>query len=414
MDSKTQKTLNTILNNLIDDAKEIGSITYDEIVDAFNELNINSYEFESQVLPAFKKSNIRIINGENDDVDDFSNDFDSDFDLSPYEDEEDYLDTESDISRDSGIIDGDEDDESDEFDKQKEEMEELAQSLKLEDTSTSSTNDPVKTYLKDIGKIDLLSAEEEVELAKRMEKGDIEAKNKLIEANLRLVVSLAKKYQSRCTGLHLLDLIQEGNCGLIKAVDKFDYTKGYKFSTYATWWIRQSVTRAIADQARTIRIPVHMVETINKLNRIKRELIQELGREPDVGEIAKRMEVSESKVREIMKISLEPLSLEAPVGEEEDTRMADFVADESNDAPAEAAHKSMMHESLMQVLQSLTEREQKVLLLRFGIEDGRPRTLEEVGQEFNVTRERIRQIEAKALRKLRHPTRSKKLRDFLE
>ncbi len=275
-----------------------------------------------------------------------------------------------------------------------------------------SVDDPVRMYLKEIGKVSLLSGDEEIELAKRMELGDEEAKGRLCEANLRLVVSIAKRYVGR--GMLFLDLIQEGNLGLIKAVDKFDWRKGYKFSTYATWWIRQAITRSIADQARTIRIPVHMVETINKLIRISRQLLQEFGREPTPEEIAEEMDISVEKVREILKIAQEPVSLETPIGEEEDSHLGDFIPDEDVPAPAEAAAFSMLKEQLIEVLDTLTEREQKVLKLRFGLEDGRARTLEEVGKRFDVTRERIRQIEAKALRKLRHPSRSKKLKDYLE
>ena len=275
-----------------------------------------------------------------------------------------------------------------------------------------SIEDPVRMYLKEIGKVPLLSAEEEIELAKRMENGDQAAKKRLAEANLRLVVSIAKRYVGR--GMLFLDLIQEGNLGLIKAVEKFDYRKGYKFSTYATWWIRQAITRAIADQARTIRIPVHMVETINKLIRVSRQLLQELGREPQPEEIAAEMNMPVERVREILKISQEPVSLETPIGEEEDSHLGDFIQDDNVPVPAEAAAFTLLKEQLVEVLGTLTEREQKVLRLRFGLDDGRARTLEEVGKEFNVTRERIRQIEAKALRKLRHPSRSRKLKDFLE
>jgi len=275
-----------------------------------------------------------------------------------------------------------------------------------------SIDDPVRMYLKEIGKVPLLSPDEEVDLAKRMNDGDAEARRKLTEANLRLVVSIAKRYVGR--GMLFLDLIQEGNLGLIKAVEKFDYEKGFKFSTYATWWIRQAITRAIADQARTIRIPVHMVETINKLIRVSRQLLQELGRDPIPEEIAEEMGLSEDKVREIMKIAQEPVSLETPIGEEEDSHLGDFIPDDDAPAPAEAAAFTLLKEQLMEVLDTLTPREEKVLRLRFGLDDGRARTLEEVGKEFNVTRERIRQIEAKALRKLRHPSRSKKLKDYLE
>ena len=275
-----------------------------------------------------------------------------------------------------------------------------------------SIEDPVRMYLKEIGKVNLLTADEETELAKRMEQGDEAAKKRLAEANLRLVVSIAKRYVGR--GMLFLDLIQEGNLGLIKAVEKFDYRKGYKFSTYATWWIRQAITRAIADQARTIRIPVHMVETINKLIRVSRQLLQELGREPSPEEIAEEMDMSVDRVREILKISQEPVSLETPIGEEEDSHLGDFIQEDNVPVPADAAAFTLLKEQLVEVLGTLTDREQKVLRLRFGLDDGRARTLEEVGKEFNVTRERIRQIEAKALRKLRHPSRSRKLKDYLD
>lgn len=275
-----------------------------------------------------------------------------------------------------------------------------------------SIDDPVKMYLKEIGKVKLLSSDEEIILAKRIEDGDLAAKRKLVESNLRLVVSIAKRYVGR--GMLFLDLIQEGNLGLIKAVEKFDYSKGFKFSTYATWWIRQAITRSIADQARTIRIPVHMVETINKLIRISRQLLQELGREPEPEEVAEEMNMPVEKVREIMKIAQDPISLETPIGEEEDSHLGDFIPDEDAPAPAEVAAFTLLKEQLVNVLDTLSPREEKVLRLRFGLDDGRARTLEEVGKEFNVTRERIRQIEAKALRKLRHPSRSKKLKDFLE
>ena len=275
-----------------------------------------------------------------------------------------------------------------------------------------SVDDPVRMYLKEIGKVPLLSPDEEIELAKKIELGDEAAKKKLAEANLRLVVSIAKRYVGR--GMQLLDLIQEGNLGLIKAVEKFDYRKGYKFSTYATWWIRQAITRAIADQARTIRIPVHMVETINRLVRTQRQLVQKLGREATPEELAKELDMPVDRVREIMKISQDPVSLETPIGEEEDSHLGDFIQDDNVEVPADAATYTLLHEQLMEVLSTLTEREQKVLRLRFGLDDGRPRTLEEVGRQFNVTRERIRQIEAKALRKLRHPSRSKVLKDYLD
>ena len=298
-----------------------------------------------------------------------------------------------------------------------EDLSELEEEVDLANVDLSvpegvGVDDPVRMYLKEIGKVPLLSAEEEIELAKRMELGDEEAKKRLAEANLRLVVSIAKRYVGR--GMLFLDLIQEGNLGLIKAVEKFDYKKGYKFSTYATWWIRQAITRAIADQARTFRIPVHMVETINKLMRVSRQLVQELGREATAEEIAEKMDIPADKVREILKIAQEPVSLETPIGEEEDSHLGDLIQDDNVPVPADAANYTMLKEQIVEVLCTLTEREQRVLKLRFGLEDGRPRTLEEVGKEFDVTRERIRQIEAKALRKLRHPSRSKKLRDFLE
>ena len=290
--------------------------------------------------------------------------------------------------------------------------EEAEQEIDLSVPEGISIDDPVRMYLKEIGKVPLLHPEEEIDLAKRIEEGENVAKQKLAEANLRLVVSIAKRYVGR--GMLFLDLIQEGNLGLIKAVEKFDYRKGYKFSTYATWWIRQAITRAIADQARTIRIPVHMVETINKLIRVSRQLLQELGRDPLPEEISEKMEMPVDKVREIMKIAQEPVSLETPIGEEEDSHLGDFIPDDDAPAPAEAAAFTMLKEQLINVLDTLTPREEKVLRLRFGLDDGRARTLEEVGKEFNVTRERIRQIEAKALRKLRHPSRSKKLKDYLD
>lgn len=348
--------------------KKKNSLEYQEISDFFKDMELDADEFE-KILDFLETNNIDVLRIMDDD------DIDDDIIL----DDEDEVEVEKiDLSVPDGV----------------------------------SIEDPVRMYLKEIGKVPLLSAEEEIELAKRMELGDQEAKKRLAEANLRLVVSIAKRYVGR--GMLFLDLIQEGNLGLIKAVEKFDYRKGYKFSTYATWWIRQAITRAIADQARTIRIPVHMVETINKLIRVSRQLLQELGREPTPEEIAAEMNMPVDRVREILKISQEPVSLETPIGEEEDSHLGDFIQDDNVPVPADAAAFTLLKEQLEEVLGTLTEREQKVLTLRFGLEDGRARTLEEVGKEFNVTRERIRQIEAKALRKLRHPSRSRKLKDYLE
>ena len=348
--------------------KKKNSLEYQEISEFFKDMELDADEFE-KILDFLETNNIDVLRIMDDD------DIDDDIIL----DDEDEVEVEKiDLSVPDGV----------------------------------SIEDPVRMYLKEIGKVPLLSAEEEIELAKRMELGDQEAKKRLAEANLRLVVSIAKRYVGR--GMLFLDLIQEGNLGLIKAVEKFDYRKGYKFSTYATRWIRQAITRAIADQARTIRIPVHMVETINKLIRVSRQLLQELGREPTPEEIAAEMNMPVDRVREILKISQEPVSLETPIGEEEDSHLGDFIQDDNVPVPADAAAFTLLKEQLEEVLGTLTEREQKVLTLRFGLEDGRARTLEEVGQEFNVTRERIRQIEAKALRKLRHPSRSRKLKDYLE
>jgi len=350
------------LKDIIESGKKKGVLTYKEINDALDGAEIDAENLD-KLLGALEEMKIDVIDGELDkDISEDEEDSDSDIDLSVPE----------------GV----------------------------------SIDDPVRMYLKEIGKVNLLSADEEVDLAKRMAQGEDEAKRKLAEANLRLVVSIAKRYVGR--GMLFLDLIQEGNLGLIKAVEKFDYTKGYKFSTYATWWIRQAITRAIADQARTIRIPVHMVETINKLIRVSRQLLQQYGRDPLPEEVAREMDISEDKVREIIKIAQEPVSLETPIGEEEDSHLGDFIPDDDAPAPAEAAAFTLLKEQLMDVLDTLTPREEKVLRLRFGLDDGRARTLEEVGKEFMVTRERIRQIEAKALRKLRHPSRSKKLRDFLD
>ena len=341
------------------------------------------------------------------------NDFFTDMELTPEQMEKvfDYLEANNiDVLRISSDADDDAGIEIDDIISDEEEVD--MENIDLSVPEGVSIEDPVRMYLKEIGKVPLLSAEREIELAKRMEEGDEDAKKELAEANLRLVVSIAKRYVGR--GMLFLDLIQEGNLGLIKAVEKFDYHKGYKFSTYATWWIRQAITRAIADQARTIRIPVHMVETINKLIRVSRQLLQELGREPLPEEIAKELDMPVDRVREILKISQEPVSLETPIGEEEDSHLGDFIQDDNVPVPAEAAAQTLLKEQLDEVLDTLTEREQKVLRLRFGMNDGRARTLEEVGKEFDVTRERIRQIEAKALRKLRHPSRSRKLRDYLD
>ena len=367
---------------LIEKGKKQGSLTLAEIMEAFSETELDKDQVEN-LYETLGNLGIEVIENKTDKVDiDFAQD---DLDL-------DDLD-ESIVKDDTPM-----------------EIEEIDLSL----PKGISIDDPVRMYLKEIGKIPLLKPHEEVELARRMHEGDELAKQRLVEANLRLVVSIAKRYVGR--GMLFLDLIQEGNLGLIKAVEKFDYVKGFKFSTYATWWIRQAITRAIADQARTIRIPVHMVETINKLIRVSRQLLQELGRDPKPEEIAKEMDMTEDKVREIMKIAQDPVSLETPIGEEEDSHLGDFIQDEDSPAPApaEAAAYSLLKEQIEDVLGSLNEREQKVLKLRFGLEDGRARTLEEVGKEFDVTRERIRQIEAKALRKLRHPSRSKKLRDYLD
>ncbi|MCI5605597.1 MAG: RNA polymerase sigma factor RpoD [Clostridia bacterium] len=356
-----QEKKKAIKKELLERGKKKGVLTFKEIIDAFEDLEVTPEEIE-QLYDRFEKESIELVE--------------------------------------------DLDKELEEIEVSKEELEDLSVPEGI------NIDDHVKMYLKEIGKVNLLTAEEEFDLAKRMSEGDEEAKKRLAEANLRLVVSIAKRYVGR--GMLFLDLIQEGNLGLIKAVDKFDYTKGYKFSTYATWWIRQAITRAIADQARTIRIPVHMVETINKLVRVSRQLVQELGREPTHEELAKELNMSVEKVREISKISQEPVSLETPIGEEEDSHLGDFIPDDDAPAPSEAASFVLLKEQLVEVLKTLTPREAKVLKLRFGLDDGRQRTLEEVGKEFEVTRERIRQIEAKALRKLRHPSRSKKLKDFLD
>ena len=370
MDENTQAKFEERLKELLNAAKKKKNVLeYQEISDFFTDMTLEEEQFD-RILETLEQNNVDVLRiTEDDDVDD------EEIILT----EEDEVDVENiDLSVPDGI----------------------------------SIEDPVRMYLKEIGKVPLLSAEEEIELAKKMEMGDEDSKKRLAEANLRLVVSIAKRYVGR--GMLFLDLIQEGNLGLIKAVEKFDYRKGYKFSTYATWWIRQAITRAIADQARTIRIPVHMVETINKLIRVSRQLLQELGREPAPEEIAEEMNMPVDRVREILKISQEPVSLETPIGEEEDSHLGDFIQDDNVPVPADAAAFTLLKEQLVEVLGTLTEREQKVLRLRFGLDDGRARTLEEVGKEFNVTRERIRQIEAKALRKLRHPSRSRKLKDYLD
>lgn len=356
MENENRKS---IMKDLVERGKAKGTLTYKEIINAFEKFEMDPEQIDN-VYEALENMGVEVIG-----------DFETEMDEIRVED-----------------------------------------SIDLSITEGISTEDHVRMYLKEIGKVSLLSAKEEIDLSQRMETGDVEAKRKLAEANLRLVVSIAKRYVGR--GMQFLDLIQEGNMGLIKAVEKFDYKKGYKFSTYATWWIRQAITRAIADQARTIRIPVHMVETINKLLRVSRQLVQEFGREPQIEEIAEEMGVTVEKVREIMKISQEPVSLETPIGEEEDSHLGDFIPDDVAQAPADAAAFTMLKEQLLEVLETLTPREEKVLRLRFGLDDGRQRTLEEVGKEFNVTRERIRQIEAKALRKLRHPSRSKKLKDYID
>ena len=370
MDENTMAKFEQKVKDLLALAKKKKNVLeYQEISDFFSDMPLEEDQFE-RILEALEASNVDVLRITNDD----------DIDDEP-------------------IILSDEDDVD-------------VENLDLSIPDGISIEDPVRMYLKEIGKVPLLSAEEEIELAKRMELGDQDAKKRLAEANLRLVVSIAKRYVGR--GMLFLDLIQEGNLGLIKAVEKFDYRKGYKFSTYATWWIRQAITRAIADQARTIRIPVHMVETINKLIRVSRQLLQELGREPTPEEIAEEMNMPVDRVREILKISQEPVSLETPIGEEEDSHLGDFIQDDNVPVPADAASFTLLKEQLVEVLATLTEREQKELRLRFGLDDGRARTLEEVGKEFNVTRERIRQIEAKALRKLRHPSRSRKLKDYLD
>ena len=371
MDETLQAKFDEKMKELIASAKKNKNVLeYQEISDFFADMPLEEAQFE-KILDVLEKNNIDVLR---------------------ITEEEDYIDVDPAMFSDEEAVD--------------------VENIDLSVPDGVSIEDPVRMYLKEIGKVPLLSAEEAIELAKRMELGDQEAKKRLAEANLRLVVSIAKRYVGR--GMLFLDLIQEGNLGLIKAVEKFDYRKGYKFSTYATWWIRQAITRAIADQARTIRIPVHMVETINKLIRVSRQLLQELGREPSPEEIAEEMGMPADRVREILKISQEPVSMETPIGEEEDSHLGDFIEDDNVPAPADAAAFTLLREQLDEVLNTLTEREQKVLRLRFGIDDGQPKTLEDVGKRFNVTRERIRQIEAKALRKLRHPSRSRKLKDYLD
>ncbi|MBP3906156.1 MAG: RNA polymerase sigma factor RpoD [Peptostreptococcaceae bacterium] len=390
MENKTVKkeSKRVTAKTLIEKGKKQGSLTLGEIMEAFSESELDKDQIEN-LYETLGNLGIEVIQKKEEKADIEIGFNPDDLDISSL-DVDDPID--DDISKEENMI----------------EIEQIDLTL----PKGISIDDPVRMYLKEIGKIPLLKPHEEAELARRMHEGDEIAKQRLVEANLRLVVSIAKRYVGR--GMLFLDLIQEGNLGLIKAVEKFDYTKGFKFSTYATWWIRQAITRAIADQARTIRIPVHMVETINKLIRVSRQLLQELGRDPKPEEIAKEMDMTEEKVREIMKIAQDPVSLETPIGEEEDSHLGDFIQDDDAPAPAEAAAYSLLKEQIEEVLGSLNEREQKVLKLRFGLEDGRARTLEEVGKEFDVTRERIRQIEAKALRKLRHPSRSKKLRDYLD
>ncbi len=371
--AEMQQKIDSIKNKLIEKGKRNGFITYKEVLRSFEKLDINP-EFIDDFYKQAEDNDLEILGFQDDMIPEKVDDTDE----AETKEETEFFVSQSDDDILKGV----------------------------------NIDDPVRMYLKEIGKVALLTANEEVELAKRMQDGDDEAKKRLAEANLRLVVSIAKRYVGR--GMLFLDLIQEGNLGLIKAVEKFDYTKGFKFSTYATWWIRQAITRAIADQARTIRIPVHMVETINKLIRIKRQLLQELGRDATPEEIALEMEMEPEKVREILKIAQEPVSLETPIGEEEDSHLGDFIPDDEVQAPSDVATFTLLREQLSNVLHTLTDREQKVLRLRFGLDDGRARTLEEVGKEFDVTRERIRQIEAKALRKLRHPSRSKKLKDYLE
>ena len=394
IDDNVSEEKRQAMYDLLNEGRQKGFVNYKDIEDGLDKFDVSEDEVIS-FYDALDAAQVSII------------------DSKENEDDEDLI-----IDEDFDIEGEDEDDEDIDLDEIRSFEEELSKEEKLEAIKEKGknkviiTDDPVRTYLKEIGRIPLLTFEEEVDLAKRIEEGDERAKDQLAEANLRLVVSIAKRYVGR--GMQFLDLIQEGNMGLIKAVDKFEHKKGFKFSTYATWWIRQAITRAIADQARTIRIPVHMVETINKLVRAQRQLVQELGRDPLPEEVAELMNMDVEKVREVQKIAQEPVSLETPIGEEEDSHLGDFIPDEEILSPSDAATNTMLREQLITVLDTLTDRERKVLALRFGLDDGRTRTLEEVGQAFDVTRERIRQIEAKALRKLKHPSRSKKLRDFLE
>ena len=383
-----KKYLEEGLERLLKDAgKNSNEIEYEHIKDYFSE-NLDDAAYEI-IMDELTKNNIDVLTIPEKEIEDIDN-----------------------IKEEQILLDDiDEEKAMQEMEEIEEEVIDL-ESIDLSVPEGVGVDDPVRMYLKEIGKVPLLSTEDEIELAKKISEGDEEAKDKLVEANLRLVVSIAKRYAGR--GMQFLDLIQEGNMGLIKAAEKFDYRKGYKFSTYATWWIRQSITRSIADQARTIRIPVHMVETINRLIRTSRQLLQELGREPQPEEIAERLKMPVEKVREIMKMAQEPVSLETPIGEEEDSHLGDFLKDDKTATPVDAASYMLLREQLGEVMNSLTEREKQVLILRFGLADGRARTLEEVGKVFEVTRERIRQIEAKALRKLRHPSRSKKLKDYLE